>query len=166
MRHHVVRVLVRSRETAFALTRRPRRRLAHCIVFEKFLSRERVVPLVLAGRVILPAAPALTDAQKESALHAFKVRCVSVVMRSGVAHADTRIKVFEELLLAPDAALSWRLQKGAIFVAAIVCGSIHSMHADLLRALQVMQLYGTRSLEAGTFLRTDYAVRLPAAAKA
>ena len=31
-------------------------------------------------------------------------------------------------------------------------------------ALQVMQLYGTRSLEAGTFLRADYAVRFPAAA--
>ena len=126
MRHRVVRVLVRSRATAFSLTLRLRRRLAHFILFEKFLSRERVVPLVLAGRVILPAAPALTDAQKESALHAFKVRCGSLMTRGGFAHADARIKVFEELLLAPDAALSRRLQKGAISVAALVCGGAHS----------------------------------------
>ena len=75
---------VRSRATAFSLTLRLRRRLTHCIVFEKILSRERVVPLVLAGRVILPAAPALTDAQKETALHAFKVRCVPGLCMTGL----------------------------------------------------------------------------------
>ena len=49
-------------------------RLAYKIVFDKLLSRERLAPLKLAGRVVLPAAPALSDAQKEKALHAFKIR--------------------------------------------------------------------------------------------
>ena len=147
---------------AFSLTVRPRRRLAYYIVFDKLLSRERIVPLVLAGRVIVPAGPALTDAQKATTLHAFRVRCVPCLMSGGVAHADTRAKVLEEQLLAPDAALSWCLQKGAMrfvpfarmpsFCTLTTCG-----------ALQVMELYGTRSLEAGTFLRADYGVRLPAA---
>jgi hypothetical protein len=48
-------------------------------VFEKLLSRERYTPLMLAGRVVLPAAPALTDEQKKTALHAFKIRCVSAL---------------------------------------------------------------------------------------
>ena len=68
-----------SHATAFPLTFRSPRRLTYCIVFEKFLSRERIVPLVLAGRVILPAAPALTDEQKATALHAFKVRCARLI---------------------------------------------------------------------------------------
>ena len=57
-------------------------RVAYCFVFEKVLSRERHVPLVLAGRVILPAASAMTDEQKDTKLHAFKIRCVSVVTGS------------------------------------------------------------------------------------
>lgn len=55
-------------------------RLVHHFVFDKLLSRERLVPLKLAGRVILPAAPAMTDAQKEKALHAFKIRCVELLL--------------------------------------------------------------------------------------
>jgi hypothetical protein len=51
-------------------------RLVHHVVIDKLLSRERLVPLKLAGRIILPAAPAMTDAQKEKAFHAFKIRCV------------------------------------------------------------------------------------------
>lgn len=45
-------------------------------MIDKLLSRKRLVPLKLAGRIILPAAPAMTDAQKEKAFHAFKIRCV------------------------------------------------------------------------------------------
>ena len=78
MRYHVVREMQQARAAAWSLTWFAcRNRVAYRFVFEKFLCRERRVPLVLAGRVILPTAPALTDAQKETALHAFKVRCVA-----------------------------------------------------------------------------------------
>jgi len=72
-------VFAPSRATSFSFTRRSRRRLAYYIIFEKFLSRGRIVPLVLAGRTIRPAAPALTDEQRATTLHAFKVRCVHVL---------------------------------------------------------------------------------------
>ena len=55
-------------------------RLTYSIVFDKLLSRERLVPLTLAGRVVLPAAPAMSDAQKEKTLHAFKIRCVQMLL--------------------------------------------------------------------------------------
>ena len=63
-------------------------RLTYHFVFEKYWSRERRTPLVLAGRVIVPAAAALTDAQKEAALHAFKIRYVDPACAADLVRFD------------------------------------------------------------------------------
>lgn len=40
------------------------------------LGHARPQPLVLCGRMLLPARPARSDAEKAEMLHAFKTRCL------------------------------------------------------------------------------------------
>lgn len=116
-------------------------RLIYRAMMEGPLGRARPEPLVLCGRMLLPASPARSEAQKADMLQAFKTRCLKNCF-------------WLLMLLYPGVC---KKARPAAHASLFPCGTDVA-----LPVAQVMQLYGTRSLDMGSFLRADYAVRAPA----